>query len=376
MTRSQLDGAVLVTGATGFLGREVVRQLVSRNAGAREAAVDHAVSFGAVHVLARASSERGPLADLALRWHEGDLCDPTAVDAALRDAAREAGAAGRALSIVHSAALVSYKTKDRERARAVNVEGTRTLLDAAKRHRVARFAFVSSVVTVGHGRVGEVLDETAAYDNSRLRVDYVDTKREAEELVLAAAGDLDVVVVNPGVIFGPVDRVSNTVRFIREMAIGRPPPLAPPGSVSVVGVEDAARGTLLALESGRRGARYLLVESHMSTHDLLNEIARALAVEPIRRRASRAVWRAIELSARAFDRVRPLEVLPPQALRALGVELRFDSARAKRELGWQPEPFRIVLVRTIAHLRMCGLLSTPDPEMETPRVRRGSDPAR
>jgi nucleoside-diphosphate-sugar epimerase len=359
-----------VTGATGVLGRVIVRQLAARSRDDVERETRSPTGFSSVqlesarsrsghprvHVLVRASSEREALDGLDVRWHLGDLCDAASIDSVVRDAARAAHAAGRTLSIVHSAALVSYKTSDRVRARAVNVGGTRVMLASAVRSGIARFAFVSSVVTVAHSIRGEVLDERASFNSARLGVDYFDTKRAAEDLALGAARDLDVVVVNPGVIFGPVDRISNTVRFIRELAIGRPPPLAPPGSVSVVGVEDAARGALLALERGRRGERYVLVESHFSTHELLNEIARALRVAPVRRRSPHSAWRAIELCASAIDRVMPLEALPPQALRALGVDLRFDAAKARRELGWNPEPFRAVLQRTIAHLRSRGLL--------------------
>jgi dihydroflavonol-4-reductase len=341
-TSFQGRGPVLVTGGTGFLGQEIVCLLCASGA--------------EVHVLARASADRAALTGLDVHWKVGDLCDELAIDRAVGSSVEEAQARDARLDIVHCAALISYKSGDRARARAVNVAGTRALLDSAKRHDVRRFVYVSSVVTVGHSLRGEVLDERTAFNSARLHVDYVDTKREAEELVLAASRELDGVVVNPGAIFGPVDRVSNTVRFIRQIAAGRPPPFAPPGSISVVGVHDAARGTLSALERGRRGERYLLVESHRSTRELLNEMAALVGGVPVKRSLPRAAWRALTLCAAGWDRVFPMEATPPQALRMLGVDLRFDAAKARAELEWSPRPFREVLLETVAHMRERGWL--------------------
>jgi dihydroflavonol-4-reductase len=334
---------ILVTGGTGFLGREIVRQL--------------AVSGAEVHVVARRDSPRGPLAELPVVWHEADLRDPSAVGRAAEALAKSARARGERARIVHAAALISYRTGERDLAHATNVEGTETLLAAAKRTDVERFLHVSSVVTVGSSRHGEPVDERAPFDLGTLGVDYVDTKRAAEEAVLAAASEIDAVVVNPGAIFGPIERESNTVRTIRRVAAGRSPPILPPGSVGVVGVRDAANGTLLALERGRRGERYLLVESNLTTRELLATIARALGVPPRGRVLPRAAWSVLTACASAWDRIVPMRFTPPQALTMLGLDLRFDASKARRELGWSPRPFDEVIRETIEHLRARGDLA-------------------
>jgi dihydroflavonol-4-reductase len=330
-------GPVLVTGATGFLGREIVQQLVQRGA--------------QVHVFARAGSDRGPLARLPLVWHAGDLRDPESVKRAVRAFAEASRARRHPGFIVHSAALISYKSRDRELARVVNVDGTRSFLDAAIEAGVARFVFISSVVTVGHSTDGEPIDERAPFNNGGFGVDYVDTKRAAEDLVIAAARSLDVVVVNPAAIFGPVERDSNTVRFIRSVADGKAPRFAPPGSIGVVSVRDAATGVLLALERGRRGERYLLVESTVSALELFQRIARELGARPASWRCPRWLWPTVLVAARIVDRIRPIEVAPPQGLRMLGLELRFDASKARTELGWRPAGFDRVLAETVAHVR-------------------------
>jgi dihydroflavonol-4-reductase len=288
---------------------------------------------------------------MPLTWHAGDLRDEGSVLRAVRAIVASARARELPARVVHSAALISYHSRDRELAREVNVDGTRRLLDASIAAGVARFLFVSSVVTVGHSTNGRAIDEGAVFNNGGLGVDYVDTKRAAEELVLAASGSIDLVVANPGAIFGPVERQSNTVRFIQRVAAGRAPRFAPPGSISVVGVHDSAAGVLLALEHGRRGERYLLVESSLTALDLFQRIALELRAKPTRWRVPRWIWPAVVAGARLVDRMRPIELAPPQGLRMLGLDLRFDARKARVELGWTPTPFDRVLARTVAHVR-------------------------
>ncbi len=324
-----MSAAVLVTGATGFVGSELVRLLLERGF--------------EVHAFAR-----GQHAALPVVWHTGDLCDARAVEAAI--------VAARPKWVVHSGALISYASRDTQRAWEINVEGTRHVLEACKRHGVARLCFVSSVVAVGPSPDGWPQDERAPFSGAGLGVDYMDTKRAAEELVLAAANELDVVVVNPGAVIGPAERKSNTVEFLQQLAAGRRPFAAPPGSIAVVGVRDTAEGILQALERGRRGERYLLCERSVSTRELFGLMGAALGQPGVKRTVPRSLWRVVVALARVVDRIRPLKLTPPQALVMLGQRLEFDNRKAREELGWRPRPLEEVLAQTISVLRQRGVL--------------------
>ena len=339
---SVAEGPVFVTGATGFLGGKLVELLCARGI--------------ETHVLARASSERGTLERLPLRWHAGDLTDEASLERALAAVSASAARRGTRARVIHSAALISYLSRDSERQREINVEGTRRMLEGSLRHGVARFVHVSSVVTVGHSPDGRPLDERAPFASGKLGVDYVDTKRAAEELVLAARDRLAVVVVNPSAIFGLVERPSNAVRFMQELARGKRPFATPPGGIAVVGVEDTALGTLAALERGRPGERYILSESNWTTHALFNLMAREIGARPIRWSLPRWPWPLLVLGARIVDRVRPMTLTPPQALVLLGKTMAFDSSKARRELAWNPRPFEQILHETVASLRERGVL--------------------
>ncbi len=336
---------VLVTGATGFLCSAVARRLVARG--------------DEVHVLARASADKGVLAGAEVTWHAGDLVDRTSLERAAWALSQRAFALRRPWDLIHGAALISYKSSDTAVAQAVNVEGTRQLLSAARASGVARIVHVSSVVAVGVCERDEVLDETAAFNLADCGVDYVTTKRAAEEVALSMVKDLDIVVVNPGAIFGAVERKSNTARFIRRVAQGKSPLVAPPGTLSVLGVDDAAEGVVLALDRGRRGERYLLVESWMKSVDLFRSIAQRLGQRGPLMVVPRFAWPALVVGARAWDKLKPIDIAPPQGLVMLGRDLRFDAKKAREELGWKPRPFEDVLTDTIASLERRGLLVEP-----------------
>lgn len=333
---------VFVTGATGFLGGAVVRRLRARGI--------------ETHALARRPAEAGALAELGVELHAGDLTDRASVIAACARAAGRARALGGRLYVLHSGALISYRTRERAQAIAINVEGTRHVLDAARGERAARLLFVSSVVAVGESKDGRAIDERAPFDLGRLGVHYSDTKRAAEELVLAAKDALDVVVVNPGAIFGPATGPSNTLTFLKQLAAGKGPILAPPGAISVVGIDDTADGTLLALERGRRGERYVLVERFLPTRELFATIARSVGGRGARFTVPRVLLSIAIPFVRAWDALFPLELATPQALSMLGCELRLDASKAKRELGWKPRPFDEVLRATVEELRRRGEL--------------------
>ena len=328
----------LVTGATGFLGSQLVPGLVAR--GVR------------VLAFARAGSRREHLDASRVEWLEGDLAAPESIGRACGHALDAALAEGAVLDVVHAGALISYRRRDAERAHAVNVEGTRALLTALTRAAedprtaaaLGRLCHVSSVVAVGWSpRSGAVLDERAAFPGHGLRCHYVDTKRASEELVLAASDRLDVVVVNPGAIFGVAPVRSNTRRMLEELLRRGGVPLAPPGSLAAVGLEDVAEGTLLALERGARGERYLLTESTWSHVDLQRVAAARLGVRPPRGRVPRLLWSGLEHGLRVVDRVRPAHELTPTAMRHLGVHYGLSSERARVALGWAPRPFEAVL---------------------------------
>lgn len=334
-TPSLAGRTILVTGASGFVGSALVEELH-----------DHGASL---HAVARPTTRREHLAHLPIHWHEGDLEDPARLAEAFARAASEARSEGRALDVVHAAAVIRYRPEDSEASRRVNVQGTRHVLEASVAHGVRRVCHVSSVVACGFAPDGRAeLTEDAPFNGARLRSGYVTTKRLAEVLALAVQAPPEVVCCLPGAVFGPSPAGSNTTRFLRHVQRGTLGPFAPPGSLSVVGVADVARGIRLALERGRHGRRYLLCESNLTLRELQTRAARVLGVRPPLASVPPWLWRGVVGAVSLASLLRPLQEATPEALRLLGTHFRFRSARAREELGWRPRPFDEVLAETVA----------------------------
>jgi len=339
---------VFVTGATGFVGEHFLRLLCAEGV--------------AVTALCRSSSKRGHLEDLDITWVLGDVTDGPGLTAAVMSFGKAARARGSRAWFVHGAAVISYATASGPLQDQANVEGTRNAVDAAKAAGVDRMLYVSSVVAVGlaSGPTTSV-DETETFESVQQHTGqpyvghYMRTKYLAEQLVHEAVDrGLNVVTVNPGAIFGEAQELSNTAEIfgrVDKSLIGR---FAGPGSLSVVGVTDVARGMLLALERGNTGERYLLCERNLQLSELMEAISKQLGHNFRIRTLGPRTWALLVLATRIVDLVKPLRIVTPTALRLLSVQLRFESHKARRDLGWEPAPFDQVLAETVAWLRRIG----------------------
>ena len=305
---------ILLTGASGFIGMHVAAEL------AREGAE------------VRGFSRSEPPVEAALaEWVRGDVTDAKAVADALEGCT----------SIVHVAALYSYARGDAARIEAVNVQGTRHVLEAAARRDSCRVLLTSSSATCGPvpGRAATELDGPPPWE---LRVPYKRTKLEAERLALAAARDgLDVMCVNPTTVIGPHDRQPTpSGKIIRALVQGRIKAYMRTAGINVVGVEDVARGHALALAHGRPGERYIL-----GSEDLWLRDAFALTLAAVGRRPPRIAvpWRVAfgaAVAADALTRVlrREPDLLVLDEVRLARLPLFFSSAKARAELGYVPRP--------------------------------------
>lgn len=238
----------LVTGATGFLGNNVVRHLL--DAGHE------------VRVLVRESSSRESLAGLDVDVRDGDV--------------REAGPVQRAVdgcqTVVHCAGFVHLGWTGMKTARAINVDGSRNVAQAAL-NVGARLIHVSSMNALGIGRKDQPADEDTPRVG-QIPCPYTITKREGEEVVRRyVAQGLDAVIVNPGFMLGPWDWKPSSGRMLIQIA-NHVTPAAPIGGCSVSDVRDVCGGIVAAIEKGRTGRQYLLCGHNMTYFELWRSIAR------------------------------------------------------------------------------------------------------
>ena len=222
----------LVTGATGLVGNNVVRRLLEQGV--------------AVRVLARENIDPRPLAGLDVEIARGDVRDAAAVGQAVRGAD----------CVIHAAGHVHIGWKGMDTARAINVEGTRNIAQAA-RSEDARLVHVSSIDALGISTAKRTVDEETPPTGGVL-CPYVVTKREAEQVVLhEVAQGLRASIVNPGFMIGPNDWKPSSGRMLLQVARGWGL-FAPLGSNSYCDVRDVVAGILAAANQGKSGRRYIL----------------------------------------------------------------------------------------------------------------------
>ncbi|HXN55437.1 MAG TPA: NAD-dependent epimerase/dehydratase family protein [Myxococcales bacterium] len=313
----------LVTGASGFIGGAVARALLRRGAHVR--------------VLLRAgTAPNGPaLADVEIA--RGDLRDAQAVSAAVRGCD----------AIFHVGALYSF-TAPLSEARAVNVGGTRNVIEAV-RAEGTRLVYTSSIATIGGMHDGVLPDEQCMPVGSPPGP-YKQSKWEAEALVREEAQrGLDTVIVNPTFPVGVGDvRPTPTGCLIRDFLEGRMPAYVDTG-MNVVDVDDVAEGELLAFDRGQRGERYILGHANLTMREFLEELATIAGRKPPRFRMPHFV--ALGLAhADALVTGRLLGRAPRIPLEGVRTarEIMFASpGRAVRELGLPQTPIREALAKAV-----------------------------
>ncbi len=239
-------------------------------------------------------------------------------------------------AVFHLAALYSYDAPASEHER-VNVEGTRVVVELCRELGVGRLVHTSTCGTCGPV-AGRPATEQDSPPDWELAVPYKRTKLEAERIVLAAAREgLDAVVVNPTTPVGEGDRFPTpTGRMIEGVATGRYRGYVDTG-VNVVDVRDVARGHLLALERGRAGERYLLGGVDLTLRELFGAIADLAGRPRPRVRVPYAAARALGRAGIANAEEVALARLP----------MYYSWEKARRELGYSPGPVEPALARAV-----------------------------
>ncbi len=331
-----------VTGATGFLGSHVARAL--------------AVQGAELRLLVRPSSDLRNIADLNAERVVGDLRDPASIEKAI---------SGCEVAF-HVAADYRLWVRDPEQMYRSNVEGTRTLLEAARKSGVRRVVYTSSVATMGfssNGHGGSPLtDGSLTNEESPVSLDkmigpYKRSKFMAEQVAFEAAKDgVDVVIVNPTTPVGERDvKPTPTGRIVLDFLKRKFPAYVETG-LNLVDATECARGHILALEKGKRGERYILGGENLTLKQILDRLA---AITGLKSPTVKLPY-VFALATGVVDEMvtgRLLGREPRATIDAvrMGRKLMFvTSAKAERELGWRTVPVDGALRRSADWFRANG----------------------
>jgi len=334
---STKGGKILVTGASGFLGRHLVDALKAED------------EDRFIRALVRRKSLHLERADVECT--EGDVCDSEACEAALEGVSE----------VYHLAGLVSRRSSDGSAMYRVHVDGTRALLNAAAKCGVHRVVVVSTSGTIGVSRDPKhvTTEEDAIPYDIVGRWPYYLSKiyQERTAFELAQKLGVDVVVVNPSLLLGPDDTRVSSTGDVEMVVRGRMPMVPKGGDISFVDARDAARGCILAMQRGNKGERYLMGAANMSLEHFLGRVARLAHVASPRAllptKLARGMGALLAGLYERFDAHPPVDV---QALEMAECGWSIDSSKAKTQLGWIPRDPHETLRDTVRDVQQrCGL---------------------
>lgn len=333
------ESIYLLTGAAGFLGSVICRQLVESGKNVRAFVLpgDKAARFipSCVQIV------------------EGDLCNSKDIDSFFNiDKDID-------VYVIHCASIVTVNPEYNPKVMAVNVSGTENMIKACRRCKGFRkLVYVGSTGAIPTLPKGKVHTEIRRFNPDLVYDCYSKSKAEASNMVLDAAdAGLDACIVMPTGIMGPGDySISTTtetvLRILKgEMSIGIN------GSFNMADVRDLARGVISALEKGRKGETYILGNEVVS----FKEFAGMLSDESGCRRIHLFLpcWFAMKMAAwleRKASKTKSKPLLTTYSVEVLAKNNRYDSSKAKRELGYYCRPYKQTVKDEVEWLKSRGLL--------------------
>jgi len=326
--------AVLVTGATGFVGSWLVRELLKRGE--------------EVRVLHRPSSSLEELQGLNFVSRLGDVTD---LDS-LRDAVIGVD------TVFHLAGVVGYSRAMRRLMEDVNVGGTKKVLEAMQQTPRPKLVYMSSVVAVGASYDRTVLNENSPFNVHSLDLGYFETKKAAEDLVLDACrrGRVEAVILNPSTIYGAGDAKKGSRKTQVKVAQGKFP-FYTTGGVSIVSVHDVVAAILRAREAGRIGERYILSGDNITIEALFKKIAAIAGVKSPSIHLPNLVVRAIGKVGDGLEAVGKKGPINTENAWTSTLFHWFDHTKARRELGFKPRPADEALRESVEWMREHGYLN-------------------
>ncbi len=342
---------VLVTGANGQIGCNLVRQL---------RADDHQV----VAMVREGADLRG-IESLGLELRRGDVLDAQAVAAAVEGAE----------VVAHLAAVYDMRARDPEAVMKPAVEGVRNVLAAAKQHGVRRLVHISSAAAVGMSKTPDQV-RTEADWNDDATVAYYHAKTVSERRAWELAEELGVslVVLCPSMVLGPYDfRVTPSTQFVRALVDGSG--MTGRGSLNVVDVRDVAVAISRAVDRGPAGERYITGGDTVSQQELGAMVGELTGNKPTHLPAPRFAAIATVALMSSVQRLLGKEPVATVDEARLFVDryCPYDSSKARQALDWHARPAREAIDAAIRWMVFAGQL--PAALLERLRERFPPDPA-
>ena len=306
---------IFVTGASGFIGSNLVRKLIENG-----------------HHVTALTRDPNSLGINKIEILSGDILDIESFQRII----------GNCDLVFHCAAFISFRKQDFQRAYQVNVMGTRNLLEAAQENGIKKVVHLSAGAVLGIAKNKDtIMDEAANPDIKKDNI-YAYTKKMAEaEVQKYVRQGLNVSIANISTVYGKGDRKLNSGALIKSILAGKMK-FIPPGGTSYVAVDDLVSGLILLAQKGLPGERYIFATENLEYKDLFRRIASTIGASPPSRQLPKSLYYPMlggaylwELLARVAPKGSPW--INTQIIKEIFGYKYFSSEKSKKDLGWNPE---------------------------------------
>ena len=309
---------ILVTGASGFLGSELVKQLIANGE--------------SVRIIVRPSSDISDLASIKdkIEIMEGDILDVPSLEIAMDGIEK----------IYHSAAVIGYDDSFYDSMYKCNIEGTANVVNVALTKGIKKLLHVSSIAAIG-GKPNDLISEDTKWEKNEWTTHYGITKMLAEREVWRAEQEgLEVVMVNPGIILGSSSNENKaTMRVFKRIACGKMP-FYSNGTNGFIDVRDVAKICIQLMNSPIHSERFILINQNLSFKDYFERIAKRLNVQPPKRALNKTLgnvflfadWMASTLSRRKRSFTKEIFKVSME-------HFEYSNEKIKRQLDYTFIPF-------------------------------------
>lgn len=320
--KKRMENVYLITGATGFLGREVAKKLISQ----KKRVVGLRLPRDKANLLA------------GIEYQIGDITKPYSLKAFFEQAN------GQKAVLIHCAGLVTVASSDKQIWK-VNVDGTRNIVDLCEKYHIVKLIYVSSVHAIEEAKHGKTIRETANFSASKVKGIYGKSKAEASAYVRKAAErGLDASIVHPSGIIGPEDYsggyMTETIRAYLKGYF----PCSVEGGYNFVDVRDVADGIVRCIKRGKRGEAYILSNEYITVKRMFEILSRVSGKRKVYGTIPLELIRWISPLCEKIERAAGSALLiTPYSIYTLGSNGNFSHEKAEKELGYVVRPIEETL---------------------------------
>jgi len=307
----------LITGASGFIGTNLTKELCKKNFDVR--------------ILAREKSDLSEFNNTKISVAKGDVLNLESLMTAMKD-----------IEIVfHLAGYVGYTSFEKNIMNKINVKGTENVLIASKENKIRKFIHMSSVVTVGIGsNPNQISNENTEYNwNEFGGLLYAESKKKAEELVLEFTHKkyFESTILNPSSAYGERDAKKGSRSVQTKIAQGKFP-FYTAGGANIVAIEDVVQATISAITKGKNGEKYLLTGENLTIKALFAMIAKEAGVKPPRMLLPKPLVKFLIWYCETLEKKNKKGPFRSGSLKVASLYNWYDSSKAQSNLDFKPKP--------------------------------------